>query len=130
MAVSNTNKLYTWGASPQVLRLQAQAQKKIRILEQQEANEKMSKSNSLEELAKESTDSVNINEEIKEFLEDGTQTKTAQSEMITPNAAMQKKSENADLTSINLDFVEESQAHLKPSLVDTSLVKGQITQVC
>ncbi|PSN32070.1 hypothetical protein C0J52_16221 [Blattella germanica] len=35
LAVSSTNKLYIWGSSPQVLRLQAQAQKKARLLQQQ-----------------------------------------------------------------------------------------------
>ncbi|EZA47730.1 X-linked retinitis pigmentosa GTPase regulator-like protein [Ooceraea biroi] len=105
LAVSNTNKLYIWGASPQVLRLQAQAQKKIRILEQQDANEKT-------------------------FLEDGIEAKTGQTEMIISNAEMQKKpSENADLASLNVDLIEENQTHLKPSVVDTSLVKGQITQI-
>jgi len=34
LAVSSSNKLYTWGSSPQVLRLQAQAQKKARLLQQ------------------------------------------------------------------------------------------------
>lgn len=34
LAVSSNNKLYTWGSSPQVLRLQAQAQKKARLLQQ------------------------------------------------------------------------------------------------
>jgi hypothetical protein len=27
-------------------------------------------------------------------------------------------------------LIEENQSHLKPSEVDTSLIKGQITQVC
>jgi hypothetical protein len=36
LAVSSTNKLYTWGSSPQVLRLQAQARKKARLLQQQQ----------------------------------------------------------------------------------------------
>jgi hypothetical protein len=36
LAVSSTNKLYIWGSSPQVLRLQAQAQKKSRLLQQQQ----------------------------------------------------------------------------------------------
>nr|CAD7417480.1 unnamed protein product [Timema poppensis] len=35
LAVSILNKLYIWGSSPQVLRLQAQAQKKVRLLQQQ-----------------------------------------------------------------------------------------------
>ncbi|XP_021913956.1 uncharacterized protein LOC110827029 isoform X3 [Zootermopsis nevadensis] len=34
LAVSSTNKLYMWGASPQVLRLQAQAQKKAKLQQQ------------------------------------------------------------------------------------------------
>jgi hypothetical protein len=36
LAVSSSNKLYVWGSSPQVLRLQAQAQKKARLLQQQQ----------------------------------------------------------------------------------------------
>jgi hypothetical protein len=36
LAVSSSNKLYIWGSSPQVLRLQAQAQKKSRLLQQQQ----------------------------------------------------------------------------------------------
>jgi hypothetical protein len=36
LAVSSSNKLYVWGSSPQVLRLQAQAQKKSRLLQQQQ----------------------------------------------------------------------------------------------
>ncbi|XP_033611768.1 uncharacterized protein LOC111875606 isoform X4 [Cryptotermes secundus] len=35
LAVSSTNKVYIWGSSPQVLRLQAQAQKRSRHLQQQ-----------------------------------------------------------------------------------------------
>lgn len=31
MALASSNRLYTWGSSPQVLRLQAQAQKKARF---------------------------------------------------------------------------------------------------
>jgi len=111
--------------------LQAQAQKKIRLLEQQDANEKKNKNNSLEELMKVSNDSINLNKEITEFLKDDVQTQTTQTEIIIPDAEMQKKpSENTDLKNFNLDLIEENQTHLKPSIVDISLVKGQITQVC
>ena len=36
LALSSSNKLYVWGSSPQVLRLQAQAQKKARLFQQQQ----------------------------------------------------------------------------------------------
>lgn len=128
LVVSNTNKLYTWGASPQALRLQAQAQKRNRILEQQDASEKRNKT--LEGLEK-MPNSLNLHEEMKEFLENDMQTKSTQAETITFDLEIQKKlSENANLKNLNLGFIEEDQTHLKPFIVDTSLVKGQITQVC
>lgn len=121
LAVSNTNKLYVWGASPQVLRLQAQAQKKTRILEQQDER----KNKSLEESERVSSGVINLNEEMKELLEDNVQTV----ETIASSVETRKRpSESADLRNIGL--VDESQAHLKPSVVDTSLIKGQISQVC
>lgn len=128
LVVSNTSKLYTWGASPQALRLQAQAQKKSRILEQQDASEKKKKT--LGDLEKIPNSSLNLDEEMKEFLEDNVQTKSEQTETITSDIEIQKKlSENANLRNLNIGFLEEDQTHLKPSVVDTSLVKGQITQV-
>ncbi|XP_066992544.2 uncharacterized protein ca [Anabrus simplex] len=42
LAVSCSNKLYTWGSSPQVLRLQAQAQKKARLLQNQQDSKPLS----------------------------------------------------------------------------------------
>lgn len=130
LAVSNTNKLYIWGASPQVLRLQAQAQKKTRILEQQDANEKRNKT--LGELEKISSDATNLNGKIKEEFsnkKDGVETKSSHTE--TSDIETQKKLEtkNAHLKDFNFDLIEESQTHLKPCVVDTSLVKGQINQV-
>jgi len=129
LAVSNTNKLYIWGASPQVLRLQAQAQKKTRILEQQDANEKRNKA--LGELEKIPSDATNLNGKIKEVLnkKDGVQTKSSHTE--TSDIETQKKFEtkNVHLKDFNFDLIEESQTHLKPCVVDTSLVKGQINQV-
>lgn len=38
LALSSTNKLYVWGASPQVLRLQAQAQKKAKLQQHQSSS--------------------------------------------------------------------------------------------
>lgn len=129
LVVSNTNRLYTWGASPQALRLQAQAQKKSRILEQQDASEKRNKT--VEDLEKTPNSNLNLDNEMKEFLEDSIQTKSAQIETITSEMEIQKKlSENANLRNLNVGFIEEDQTHLKPSAVDTRLVKGQITQVC
>lgn len=130
LVVSNTNKLYTWGASPQALRLQAQAQKKSRIQEQQDASEKRNKTS--EDLEKMSNSRLNLDEDVKEFLEENSvQTKSAQTETIASNIGIQKKiSENANLRNLNVGFIEEDQTHLRPSIVDTSLVKGQVTQVC
>ncbi|KAL0112102.1 hypothetical protein PUN28_013376 [Cardiocondyla obscurior] len=129
LAVTNTNKLYIWGASPQVLRLQAQAQKRTRILER-DANEKKTKA--LEELEKIPSDVTNLNKEIKEdILADNEQIESSQTETIASDTKKQKRSEteNVDLKNHNFDLIEENQAHLKPCIVDTSLVKGQITQI-
>lgn len=108
--------------------MQAQAQKKTRILEQQDANEKKSKT--LAELEKIPSDVTNGNEEMKEeFLKD-VQTKSAQTETITSDIETQKRPETETTDDLrNFDLIEESQAHLKPCVVDTSLVKGLITQV-
>lgn len=75
---------------------------------------------------------LNLDEDIKEFLkEDSVQTKSAQTETIASDIGIQKKiSENTNLRNLNVGFIEEDQTHLRPSIVDTSLVKGQITQVC
>lgn len=135
LAVSNTNKLYIWGASPQVLRLQAQAQKKTRILEQQDVNEKKSKTKALAESEKIPSGGTNLNGEIKEeFLQVGVQQTnvSAQMETIASDIETQKKrrgTEDTDSRDLNFDLIEENQAHLKPCVVDTSLVKGQINQV-
>ncbi|XP_050454237.1 uncharacterized protein LOC126852967 isoform X1 [Cataglyphis hispanica] len=125
LALSDTNKLYIWGASPQVLRLQAQAQKKTRILEQQEEK----KNRSLEESERVPSGAINLNEEMKELLEDNVQ--SMKTETIASVETRKKPSENVDLKNITMknSSIDESQAHLKPSVVDTSLIKGQITQI-
>lgn len=132
LAVSNANRLYIWGASPQVLRLQAQAQKKTRILEQQDANEKKSKAVDKGEKGAPSG-AANLNEETKEesLKHDGVQSESAQTETITSDIETQTRpeTENAHFKNLNFDLIEENQAHLKPCVVDTSLVKGQINQI-
>lgn len=115
--------------------MQAQAQKKTRILEQQDVNEKKSKAKALAESEKIPSDGTNLNREIKEeFLQVGVQQTnvSAQMETITSDVETQKKrrgTEGTDSRDLNFDLIEESQAHLKPCVVDTSLVKGQINQV-
>ncbi|EFN66274.1 X-linked retinitis pigmentosa GTPase regulator-like protein [Camponotus floridanus] len=119
LALSDTNKLYVWGASPQVLRLQAQAQKRTRILEQQDER----KNKTLEESEKMPSGVINLNEDL---LEDSVQ--TVETERITSSVETRKKpSGSANLR--NIELIDESQAHLKPSIVDTSLIRGQITQI-
>lgn len=115
--------------------MQAQAQKKTRILEQQDVNEKKGKAKALAESEKIPSDGTNLNREIKEeFLQVGVQQTnvSAQMETITSDVETQKKrrgTEGTDSRDLNFDLIEESQAHLKPCVVDTSLVKGQINQV-
>lgn len=82
------------------------------------------KNKTLEESERMPSGIINLNENL---LEDNVQ--TVETETITSNIETRKKpSESADLRNISL--IDESQAHLKPSIIDTSLIKGQITQVC
>lgn len=128
MALSTTNKLYVWGASPKVLKLQAQALKKTRILEQQEANEKQA-NNSEKNIEKEGNDTV-INKNTQETAKESNK-QILSTKIITSGLQSRKKQFDSTSTrNINVGLLEESQAHLKPSLVDTSLVKGRIIQVC
>lgn len=128
MALSNTNKLYVWGASPKVLKLQAQALKKTRILEQQEANEKQA-NNSEKNIEKEGNDTA-INKNTQETAKESNK-QILSTKIITSGLQLRRKQfDGISTRNINVGLLEESQAHLKPSLVDTSLVKGRIIQVC
>lgn len=95
------------------------------MLEQQDANQK---NKTLEELEKIPSGVINLDEEeMKEILQDDVQAKSY-GHTITANAKAQRKAcENANVKRMN---IEEDQTHLKPTIVDTSLVKGQIIQVC
>ncbi|XP_046477721.1 uncharacterized protein ca [Neodiprion pinetum] len=134
LAVTATNKLYTWGASPQVLRLQAQAQKKARILQQRVASDKVTqyietldKYNEIaqdsDSIAQSEQNNAQINE-TENSNEDSTNT-TEQSKQ----TASIKLPTSPRLRGINVGAVEEAQTHLQPSLVDTSSVCGQIVQI-
>ncbi|XP_011299545.1 uncharacterized protein ca [Fopius arisanus] len=122
LALTTTNKLYTWGASPQVLRLQTQAQKKSKLLEFQAAAKKYAESlvdfdPSIESGDEEPTDISSIEKLAMKTVNERRQN--------CPNVAKIVVS----LRDINLGLLEETQTHLKPSLVDTQLVNGRIVQI-
>ncbi|XP_043498025.1 uncharacterized protein LOC122521394 isoform X1 [Polistes fuscatus] len=125
LALSTTNKLYIWGASPKVLKLQAQALKKTRILEQQEANEKQS-NNQEKNIEKEGNDTA-TNKNIQETAKESS--KPVLSTKISSSLLRRKQFDGTSIRNINVGLLEESQAHLRPSVIDTSLVKGRIVQI-
>ncbi|XP_071855799.1 RCC1 and BTB domain containing protein claret [Bombus fervidus] len=124
LAVSYTNKLYIWGASPQVLRLQAQTQKRTRILEQRD----MKQFENIDEFEK-VTDSANMNDTNEEVLENNAQNRNVQSKACGISTESRKKLDNTCLKNVNVGSLEEAQTHLKPTIVDTSLVKGDIIRI-
>lgn len=128
LAVSYTNKLYIWGASPQVLRLQAQTQKRNRIIEQRDSIAKQFEN--IDEFEK-GADNAITNETNKENLESNAQNKNAQAKVAggSADSQMRRQLDNACLKNVNVGSLEEAQTHLKPGVVDTSLVKGDIIQV-
>lgn len=135
LAVTVTNKLYIWGASPQVLRLQAQAQKKARILQQQVALEKTTRDS--EAIVDKYNENAPDNNSVKQSEQQNAQINdTEDTNHSTNNTAAQSKNscnqklpKSRSFRGINVGMVEESQTHLQPCLVDTSLVCGQIVQV-
>ncbi|KAH0535397.1 uncharacterized protein LOC123267719 [Cotesia glomerata] len=118
LAVSATNKLYTWGSSPQVLRLQTQAQKKTKMMEFQAAAEKYAESlEDFEAIDDEASDKLSSIEKLA--------IKTVnERKLLCPNVP-----KTISLRDINLGLLEEAQTHLKPVVVDTSLVNGRIVQI-
>ncbi|XP_076160766.1 RCC1 and BTB domain containing protein claret isoform X2 [Ptiloglossa arizonensis] len=125
LAVSHTNKLYVWGASPQVLRWQAQTQKRHRILEQRDAIVKQFEN--IDEFEK-VTDHASTNDTCEEATETNIQNKNAQLKSLV-SADMRRKQLDMCLKNVDIGSLEENQTHLKPSIVDTSLVKGNIIQI-
>ncbi|XP_076756092.1 RCC1 and BTB domain containing protein claret isoform X2 [Xylocopa sonorina] len=127
LAVSYTNKLYIWGASPQVLRLQAQTQKKTRILEQRDGIVKQFEN--IDEFEK-VTDPVNANDTNEEIGDGNAQNKNAQTRASGTGMDSRKKQlDNVCFKNVNVGSLEEAQTHLKPAIVDTSLVRGDIIQI-
>lgn len=116
--------MYIWGASPQVLRLQAQSQKRTRILEQRD----LKQFDNIDEFEK-ITDSTNMNDINEEVLESNAQNKNAQARAYGISTESRKKLDNICLKNVNVGSLEEAQTHLKPTIIDTSLVKGDIIQV-
>ncbi|XP_015122188.1 uncharacterized protein LOC107044705 [Diachasma alloeum] len=123
LALTTSNKLHTWGASPQVLRLQTQAQKKSKLLEFQAAAKKYAESlvdfdPSVESGDEEPSGDISSIEKLA--------MKTVnERRQNCPNVAKIVVS----LRDINLGLLEETQVHLKPSPVDTQLVNGRIVQI-
>ncbi|XP_076387306.1 RCC1 and BTB domain containing protein claret isoform X2 [Megachile rotundata] len=128
LAVSYTNKLYVWGASPQVLRLQAQTQKRARILEQRDNIIKQFEN--IDEFEK-VPDQACTNDTSEEVSESNAQNKNAQVKQTESSYSDSRKKQldNVCLKNVNVGSIEEAQTHLKPTVVDTSLVRGDIIQI-
>lgn len=77
-------------------------------------------------------DQANMNDTNEEALESNAQNKNAQvkSTETSHSETRKKQLDNVCLKSVNVGSIEEAQTHLKPTIVDTSLVRGDIIQVC
>lgn len=74
-------------------------------------------------------DSTNMNDINEEVLENDAQNKNAQAKNGINTESRRKQLDNVCLRNVNVGSLEEAQTHLKPTIVDTSLVKGNIIQV-
>ncbi|KAF7988653.1 hypothetical protein HCN44_001226 [Aphidius gifuensis] len=127
LAITMTNKLYTWGSSPQILRLQSQAQKKIKLLEYQAAVDKYNNNDDDDdELTSccSSSSSNNNNDDLSDIEKLAIKT-INERKLNSSNNNIQK----IGLKDVNLGLLEENQTHLIPILVDTNLVNGKIVQI-
>lgn len=107
--------------------MQAQTQKRARILEQRDGIVKQFEN--IDEFEKVS-DSANINDTNEELVENNAQNKNAQTKVSGISTESRRKQlDNMCLKNVNVGSLEEAQTHLKPTIVDTSLVKGDIIQV-
>ena len=104
--------------------MQAQTQKRTRILEQRD----LKQFENIDEFEK-VTDSANMNDTNEEVLENNAQNRNVQSKACGISTESRKKLDNTCLKSVNVGSLEEAQTHLKPTIVDTSLVKGDIIRV-
>ncbi|KAI5753838.1 hypothetical protein M8J77_003717 [Diaphorina citri] len=115
LALGTSNRLYTWGSSPQVLRSQSQAQKRARMM----CYSNQVKNAALAEFNSEVT-SPDANNENKIHLAP------------SPSSASEKN-ETAEYASFMQSFLssaDDGMAHMSPTLVDTSHVKAPILQIC
>lgn len=74
------------------------------------------------------TDHASTNDTCEEATETNIQNKNAQLKSLV-SADMRRKQLDMCLKNVDIGSLEENQTHLKPSIVDTSLVKGNIIQV-
>ncbi|KAG7209510.1 hypothetical protein KM043_015595 [Ampulex compressa] len=113
LAISTTNKLYMWGASPQVLR--SQVRERARALEKDVIEKQFENA----EVPDNSPDPINGDYIKQETVENNAQ-----------NVEVRKEQYNcSNSRNINKGLLEESQAHLKPSVVDTSSLTNEIIRV-
>lgn len=107
LALGASNRLYTWGSSPQVLRSQSQAQKRARM---------MCYSNQVKNTS-------------SEFTGDVTSPDTTTCDKPSPSST-NETAEYASFMQSFLSGADDGMAHMSPTLVDTSHVKAPILQIC
>lgn len=115
LALSASNRLYCWGSSPQVLRLQAQAHKKARLMQKHTApaTDKAPSPPPSPHAAV----VVSPTMEFKGLAAMGT-------ELVADHTSSPQRTTSSDVIS-----EKEGQHHLLPQEVDTSLVTGTIVQL-
>ncbi|KAL1464308.1 hypothetical protein WDU94_003966 [Cyamophila willieti] len=108
LALGTSNRLYTWGSSPQVLRSQSQAQKRARMM----------------------CYSNQVKNSTSEF--EATSPEGSSGEKSSPSSN-NEKNETAEYASFMQSFLcgaDDGMVHMSPTLVDTSHVKAPILQIC
>lgn len=138
LAVGVSNRLYSWGSSPQVLRLQAQAQKKARLILHQQLQQQRPLSpqkpniNGRKPPVKMQSTDQTSDQTLTESNPNGSVAVDARTDGGTDDGVqpVEEATRNEGESSQAATTAEgESQAHLLPSVVDTTLVLGPITQI-
>lgn len=156
--VTATNKLYTWGASPQLIRLMNQANKRARLARKFEEtkttivneaggesgdgdpsepdNKKSSGGSDDVDARRDTSDTPpavpNLEERIKSFLKMKTLNKSDVYPVSAEEKAQESSSADAGSTpngAAKIDIEEETTDHLLPSQVDTTELVGDILHV-
>jgi hypothetical protein len=145
LAVSQTNKLYTWGISPQALRLSSQARKRAKAIQKVEETvaPQQQQQPTAEEIKSESElgkfEEVNI-EVIKEELnqeisEPEIENAVKKPEIVITLAETKVETETGATEETEVvktspvTVLQEQTDHLFPTLVETSSVNGEIMNV-